>query len=407
MVKNRIVLKIIAGFLLSFVYAISWAQAEQIKLTTSDSLVRQKDIVDFFHHTSKHISLTDSAKYKGNGPFFACMPAVGYTMVSGLTGTFVVNATFDTDTTKARFSSILLNSNYSQYNQYWFILNTNIFLENNKLHIVGDDRYYKFPTNTFGLGITNTLSDALPIDYSYLRVYQVVYHDITPNLFAGLGYNLDYHFRIKADSIPTKTFKQFEKYSPTNRSISSGLVFNVQYDSRKNPENPQGGVYALLQYRYNMKDLGSDENWQSVLLDARYYLPFPASTRNMLCFWSYDKCILSGTAPYLDMPSIGWDEYSNSGRGYVLGRFTGRNLTYIESEYRMVLTSNGLLGAVVFGNATSVFQSVDKIKSTVVPGFGGGLRIKVNKRSNANIAIDYGIGLGGSHGFSFNLGEVF
>jgi hypothetical protein len=38
---------------------------------------------------------------------------------------------------------------------------------------------------------------------------------------------------------------------------------------------------------------------------------------------------------------------------------------------------------------------------------GVGLRIKVNKQSGANIAVDYGFGADGSHGLFVNIGEVF
>jgi len=400
----RYILIAIILIVFSFLKAIGQNSSNTLK----DSITfKQKDIVDLFRITSKRISLIDSTKHKGNGPFFSCMPAVGYTMLSGLTGTFVANMTFDTDTTRSRFSSILLNSNYSEYNQYWFILNTNIFFEKHKLHLVGDDRYYKFPTNTFGLGIRNKPSDALKIDYSYLRIYQIIYREVSSNLFFGIGYNLDLHWRINSDSIPSKTYNQFWKSSKSTHSISSSPSCNVMYDNRKNPENPEGGSYALIQYRPNLQMLGSDNNWQSLLIDLRHYIPFPASSRNVLCFWNYDKCILSGTAPYLDMPSNGWDEYSNTGRGYVPGRFTGRNLIYFETEYRMVFTRNGLLGGVVFGNAQTVFQKVTKLRGTYIPGGGLGLRIKVNKRSNTNIAVDYGFGIDGSRGFIFNLGEVF
>jgi hypothetical protein len=42
-----------------------------------------------------------------------------------------------------------------------------------------------------------------------------------------------------------------------------------------------------------------------------------------------------------------------------------------------------------------------------VPAGGIGLRIKVNKKSATNLAIDYGIGINGSRGFFVNLGESF
>jgi hypothetical protein len=43
----------------------------------------------------------------------------------------------------------------------------------------------------------------------------------------------------------------------------------------------------------------------------------------------------------------------------------------------------------------------------ISPAIGIGLRIKFNKFSNTNAAIDYGIGSKGSKGFVGNLGEVF
>jgi hypothetical protein len=156
-----------------------------------------------------------------------------------------------------------------------------------------------------------------------------------------------------------------------------------------------------------MTILGSDQNWQSLLIDVRHYIKLPASSHNILCFWSYNNFTLSGTPPYLDMPSIGWDDYSNTGRGYAPGRYTGRNLIYLESEYRFSLTKSGLLGGVVFCNAESIPKNILYKIPSPIPGTGFGLRIKINKYSNTNLAIDYGFGIGGSHGLFFNLGEIF
>ena len=43
----------------------------------------------------------------------------------------------------------------------------------------------------------------------------------------------------------------------------------------------------------------------------------------------------------------------------------------------------------------------------IAPAAGTGLRIKINKHSNTNVAIDYGCGIEGSRGFFVNLGEAF
>ena len=78
-----------------------------------------------------------------------------------------------------------------------------------------------------------------------------------------------------------------------------------------------------------------------------------------------------------------------------------------ETEYRIQLTRNGLFGMVIFAN----FESFSNINTwnfpSIAPAGGLGLRVKLNKYSRTNIAIDYGWGRQGSHGFFVNLGEAF
>jgi outer membrane protein assembly factor BamA len=235
-----------------------------------------------------------------------------------------------------------------------------------------------------------------------------MYRRFSHNVFFGGGYALDYHFNIHdygmADSTKESAFK---KYGQTNSSVSSGFTLNFLYDDRRNPNNPKKGHYLNITYRDNLTLLGSDRNWQSLLIDARKYFRLPGRYGNVLALWSYDWFTLKGTPPFFDLPGIGWDANSNTGRGYVQGRFRGRNMMYFEAEYRFNLTPNGLFGGVIFSNIQSFSEEPDNRFMTVAPGFGGGIRIKFNKYSDTNAAIDYGVGIGGSHGFLFNLCEVF
>ena len=390
--------------LLFFIFHTGMLRAQPEK--QDSTFVNQKDIVDFLQNNFGWHLRKENSSLKGNGPFISVMPVLGYSLQSGLTGAIVSNTSFYTDNSRNKFSNLLINGYYSEYHQYWFTANSNIFFEKKKLHLFGDTRYYNFPTKTYGIGTNSSLSDGLNIKYSYLRIYQIAFREIKPNVFAGIGYNLDYHWNIKIDSIPGKPLDDFKKYQSDNHSISSGISLNLLFDNRKNAVNPSQGSYAFLQYRPNLTLLGSDSNWQSLQIDIRHYLTFPSTSHNILAFWSYNNFTLKGTPPYLDTPSVGWDYYSNTGRGYVPGRYTGLNFVYLESEYRFPLTRTGLLGGVVFINAESIFQKWSDSHS-IVPGEGIGLRIKINKYSNTNIVIDYGFGVGGSHGLFFNLGEVF
>jgi hypothetical protein len=153
--------------------------------------------------------------------------------------------------------------------------------------------------------------------------------------------------------------------------------------------------------------LGSDANWQSLLLEFRGYTKFPSESRNIIAFWSYNWFTLGGTPPYLLLPSTAWDEYSNTGRGYIQSRFRSMNMIDQEAEYRFVISANGLFGGVIFANAES-FSDITTGKYQVIsPGAGLGIRIMLNKFSRTNLALDYAWGTMGSRGFFVNLGEVF
>jgi hypothetical protein len=145
-----------------------------------------------------------------------------------------------------------------------------------------------------------------------------------------------------------------------------------------------------------------------IYIDVRKYLslnPSNPNQQNTIAFWSYLWTALNSKTPYLDLPSIGWDPYNRSGRGIDQNRYRGSTLFYLESEYRRDLTDNGLLGFVVFANATTV-SGTGNLFTSWHPAAGSGLRIKFNKGSNTNISIDYGFSKGYS-AIMFNLGETF
>ncbi|MBL4676481.1 MAG: hypothetical protein JKY70_09805, partial [Mucilaginibacter sp.] len=116
---------------------------------------------------------------------------------------------------------------------------------------------------------------------------------------------------------------------------------------------------------------------------------------------------VGGKPPYLDLPANTWDQYNGTGRGYIQGRFRGAQMVYGEAEYRFGLTRNGLLGGVVFGNAESFSAAPGSALQKVQPGYGVGLRLKLNKVSKTNIAVDYGFGSQGSKGIFVTVGEIF
>jgi hypothetical protein len=350
----------------------------------------------------------DSAAKTPGKIYGSVLPAAEYTLQTGFAVDLVANAAFFTGSgAKQNISNLYLNLTYTQKNQLLMPLQGNIWTKGNKYNIVNDWRYEKFPQDTYGLGSLTTESDGYLIDFDHVRLYQTLLKTMAPDFYLGLGYDFDRYWNVREVSPPLRTRTDFEKYGIQPTSTASGPTFNLLYDTRRNSINPEPGYYTSLVYRPNFRALGSDSNWQSILLDARAYRRFPAGSKNIIAFWTFDWITLQGNPPYLLLPATASDTYSNMGRGYIQGRFRGKNMAYLESEYRFPLLSNGLLGGVVFINAQSFTEPTTGRFQAINPGCGGGIRIKLNKFSRTNIALDYGFGLNGSKGIFANLGEVF
>ena len=265
----------------------------------------------------------------------------------------------------------------------------------------------KYPSFTYGIGGYSKIEDGYLIDYNAIRIYQAVLRRVRENMYAGIGYNLDYFWNIEELTPPPNTITDFQKYGLKPTEVASGITFNFLYDSRNNPINPDRGSFTNVIYRPNLTVFGNSSTWRSLVFDLRKYIRVSKNNDNVLALWSYDWFTVTGTPPYLMLPNTGSDPYSNTGRGYIQSRYRGANMIYLEGEYRFTLSHNGLLGGVVFANAESFTELSSNRFETIAPGWGAGVRVKLNKYSRTNIAVDYGFGLGGSQGLFVNLGEVF
>jgi outer membrane protein assembly factor BamA len=378
--------------------------------TNAQNINNQVDLVDLGRSFLKGHKATrmDTVAQKTGKLHVSALPAAGYTLQTGFAGVVSSNFAFYTsEHSQANLSNVLTSITYSQYKQIIFPIQANIWTKGNKYNIVTDWRYLQYPSLTYGLGGNTSSDSGYNINYSYIRLHQAVLRAVGKDLYVGLGYDLDYYWNIQEiDPPPGKT--DFQRYGLTKTERSSGVSLHLQYDDRRNAINPENGTYFSAAYRPNFTFLGSDNNWQSLVVDTREYIRFPSSTHNVLAFWSYDWLTLgSGNPPYLSLPSTGWDPYSNIGRGYIQGRYRSKNMLYLESEYRFGILKNGLLGGVLFANAQSFSDPNTGHYNYIQPGWGGGFRISLNKFSRTNLCIDYGWGLHGSGGFFVNLGEVF
>jgi hypothetical protein len=386
-------------------------------LSPSDTVHKQKndtnnvaqiDLIDIAKRVlHKKPDTSKIVKPISTKPEFSAIPAVGYTLVSRFVVSLTGNVAFRTDTAN-KISTVTGIMGYTQNKQLTFQVESEIWLDKDNYELIGDYRFYKYPQSTFGLGSNSNIKNEDPLNYNFIRFYETLLKKITGNFLVGAGYIIDYHTNIsEKGNLDGVTPSDFAVYGSKSRTTSSGYTLNAEFDSRDNSINPSSGFFAAFQFRDNYRFLGSTSDWRSIIFDVRKYFRFPASSKNVIAFWNYDWLVINGKPPYLDLPSTQWDPYSSNGRGYIQGRFRGAQEIYFETEYRYRISRNGLFGGVFFLNLQSFSAAPGTSLQSIQPGFGPGLRIKLNKVSKTNVSIDYGFGRQGSRGLFVNVGELF
>ena len=378
------------------------------KLKKDTSIVTQVDLIDIAKQVlHKKPDTSKVVQEVSTKPEFSAIPAVGYTLVSRFVVSLTGNVAFRTDT-QNKISTVTGITGYTQNKQLTFQVESEIWLNRNNYELIGDYRFYKYPQSTFGLGSNSNIKNEDPLNYNFFRFYETLLRKVTGNFLVGAGYIIDSHSNIsERGNLDGVTPSDFAVYGNNGRTISTGYTLNAEFDSRDNSINPASGFFAAFQFRDNYRFLGSTSDWRSLIFDVRKYFRFPEGSQNVIAFWNYDWLVINGKPPYLDLPSTQWDPYSSNGRGYIQGRFRGAQEVYLETEYRYGITRNGLFGGVFFLNLQSFSAAPGTRLQSIQPGFGPGLRIKLNKVSKTNVAIDYGFGRQGSRGLFVNVGELF
>lgn len=398
--------KLTVSFLTSVLFTTASSQQGQI----DTSVTKQKDVIDVVLKIFKINPAKSDSTRQNKKVQFSLVPTGGASPGGGAAIVTALNAAFYTGPpSTTSLSTITFSPWFSFDGKFVFPVRQLIWFPNNKFLSKGDTRFMIYPQETWGLGGKNEKEKHVILDYNYVRVYQSLLKEMRTNVFLGAGYTLDYHYglSISEDSsqLPEISFYDY-KDQLLNSSVSTGPVLNFLIDSRRNPINPDGGFYFAADYRFNLDELGSTDDWQSVYVDIRKYFSFNKKQKNLLAFWTYYWAVVNGNVPYLDLPSIGWDYLNHSGRGFQQSRYRGKRLFYLESEYRRAISRNGLWGFVVFANLHSASEYLSDRFVYWHPAAGCGVRLKFNKISQTNISLDFGFSKD-FFGIDIALGEIF
>ncbi|PWA10790.1 BamA/TamA family outer membrane protein [Flavobacterium laiguense] len=324
---------------------------------------------------------------------FSLMPAPDLKSAEGgLVVSFVTTFFLDKNHETTKMSEVYFTPTTSFTGQYSFPIQSYIYTKDNKYNFIGDYRFLIYPQFTYGLGGNSSKKPQSEVDYHQIRLYQFVSRKVKGDFRLGVGFQLDNYQDISENSEiaePTDfTIYQKGDYSD---ELSSGIAFQALYDSRKNILNPTQGYYFEANFRVNSSIFGSDTNWKSLYVDARKYHSFSETRHKVLATRVFYWAVFDGKPHYLDLPSIGWDRYGKTGRGFTRNRYRSNSLLYLEAEYRTDITRNGFLGAVFYGNFSSVSDLDTYRFDNWTPAIGAGLRIKWNKMNDCNLVLDCGV----------------
>ena len=397
-----------------------------------DTCCPQKDLIDFFFKGKNPFYTSKEKRFR----FFA-IPLVAFDPATSLQ--FGVGGSFSLQLGKAadtKLSAGVASVLYTLNQQFFIQYKGNIYFPHNKWFLQSDWRFYMFNLPTYSLGTNNqvaipevpgfgteiidpAMNGQYPMDYNWIRFYNILSRRLTKSINIGIGYHIDIHYNIQDDNLlisgdtlyntPHYAYSTLHGFN-TDHYITSGVSANFVFDTRDNQLNAYRGVFVNVNYRYNATWLGSSQNSSTLWTEFRAYIPLSKRCpRHLLAFWYFGSFQVSGYLPFLDLMSISYDQMNSSGRGYAQGRYRGEDFVYGEMEYRFPISPHShILGGVIFTNVTTASNRDMQIPlfGYFQPAIGAGLRIMVGKHDRTNIAIDFGIG-NMSKGLYVQTQEVF
>ncbi len=307
-----------------------------------------KDFIDVVHEWKKDTTARGSNELEVGKNYLSILPIIGYGPAFGFLAGGAVSITKLLGEAPTKASSALANFQVTTKNQFILNVRSKLYLDKNKWFLQGDWRLLLYNQPTYGLGINltdadkglpNTSADlngeitAEPMKFKQVRFFEEAARQLgNSNFYAGLGIAIDQHFRIDdqmLDTVKTSanyfitshySYSEEKKFDPKQYG-TNGIKISILTDTRDNIANAYSGYYVSLSLLNNLKIGNNSEQSTQLQYDGRYYWGVNKERpRQVMAFWSFGNFLMAGNIPYLALPSIGWDTYNRSGRGYIQGR---------------------------------------------------------------------------------------
>lgn len=283
----------------------------------------------------------------------------------------------DTITKRSNTQSYL---SYTLNKQFAFENDYQLWFKKNNYYLTGSTDYRRFPQYFYGIGNNTKEENKIMMSFDMLKIQTKGFAKLSKSIYGGVFFHYQhvYNQDVKLMS-ENGCMELFGNMGFEAKGLGPALMI----DKRDNPLNPSKGCYVEASY-VDYKNIIKNQNmFTSLTIDARKYTTlFKKLIWNGNAYLSFNK----GEVPYKMLPEIGGARFL---RGYYRGRFRDNNLVVIQQEFRMPVYK--MFGVAAFGGIGLVANNLSQFKSNEIHyNYGVGLRIRVNKKENTNIRIDYG-----------------
>ena len=323
------------------------------------------------------------------------LPYIGYLPETKILGgaALLLTGRLSKDSTLP-FSYSELTFTYTQNRQA--ILENDIFLYIGHHYILkGLLGYEKYPDRYWGIGPNTKTNAEERYDSQRIFANMAFLRKIKGRFYAGIKYRLVYMYNMQhLSGTNSLTAEQYKG------SLSNGFGVAMIYDSRDNILTPSKGFYfGLLNPNFG-RMTGSSHSFSVVELDIRKFVRL--NSKQVLAFQMTGNYVM-GNPPFGMYAMLGSDMDM---RGYYRGRFRDKDFMSVQAEYRRYLFWR--IGAAAFAGLGNVNNNLGHLISNVPKySIGGGLRLKLNRKENINLRMDYAFGNAPNSGLYIFLSEAF
>ncbi|WP_306170161.1 BamA/TamA family outer membrane protein [Shewanella sp. UCD-KL12] len=281
----------------------------------------------------------------------------------------------------------------------------NLFFDNNAIRYTGHFLLANQSENFWGVGQVageqrepsdDTLLDKMSLTYNANLDFQNTY-----GFYIGPAIRIKY-FDPDQSTLPPSAIEDENFQAFKDKPLSIGLGFSLNYDSRDVTVNAWEGQYLNFEYINYNPAFGSDNQYEKVLLDHRYYLSL--NPGRVFAFYNAFQWS-TGDVPYYDMPTLGGQ---SSLRGIYQGRYRDNSTIEHTLEYRHTfLRGNGDLsahGMTLWAGIGAIAGTDTDLYQALLYSYGIGYRYELQPRMN--VRLDLGLSEDGN-GFYLTFTEAF